>query len=226
MENWRKYINEGEVISEWGSRHEPAGGHKPMPGEFSPLIDREREVDVDYNLFYDYIQNDLVDSERPDLVEYVQNYHKYITFPGWFRGSGKEWLEHAGIPHKGWDQHNKAIPAWNRLKDEVKKRMDKEWKWDFPHDVDPEMRCNDKLRYLDELVYRFLKSDGSREMSDTSKWRYKQDSALTVTEGEGDISPYRKCKSELRGEKEDLKSKTAAEEEMEPYELSPELEKE
>ena len=140
------------------------------------------ELKFSHNLFVDYIQNELDDPEHPELVEFIKNYGKR--------------------PH--------VEPTWRQLKVQANKRMHQEWKWDFPHDIDPEMPCFNKIFYLDELVKSYYHHP---EYYDT------QEKAPAVTEAAGDLSPYRKCRFDLR-------SKKATEKEMEPYELSFDPEKE
>ena len=158
-------------------------------GELS--LDGE-EFKFSHNLFVDYIQNELDDPEHPELVEFIKNYDA--------RGA------HSTV----------GSDVWRRLKVQANKRMHQEWKWDFPHDIDPEIPCFNKIFYLDALVKSYYDHP---EYYDTQESYDTQERDLAVTEAAGDISPYRKCKSDLRDKK-------AAEKEMEPYELSPELEKE
>ena len=115
-----------------------------------------------------------------------------------------------------WAEIRAALPWWlggGGAEGGVTKLFTKhfqEWKWDFPHDIDPEMPCFNKIFYLDELVKSYYHHP---EYYDT------QEKAPAVTEAAGGISPYRKCRFDLR-------SKKATEKEMEPYELSFDPEKE
>ena len=137
-----------------------------------------KELNFSHNLFVDYIRNELDDPEHPELVEFIKYYGRR--------------------PH--------VEPTWRRLKAQANKRMHQEWKWDFPHDIAPEMPCINKIFYLDELVKSYYHHP---EYYDTKK------KAPAVTEAAGGISPYRKCIAKM-----------AAEEELEPYELSFDPEKE
>jgi hypothetical protein len=152
-------------------------------GELSLSVE---ELNFSHNLFVDYIQNELDDPEHPELVEFIKNYDP--------RGA------HSTV----------GSDDWRRLKVQANKRMHQEWKWDFPHDIDPEIPCFNKIFYLDELVKSYYHHP---EYYDT------QEKAPAVTEAAGDISPYRKCRFDLRNKK-------ATEKEMEPYELSFDPEKE
>ena len=159
------------------------------PGGRAPSWEKSlsvKELNFSHNLFVDYIQNELDDPEHPELVEFIKNYDA--------RGA------HSTV----------GSDVWRRLKVQANKRMHQEWKWDFPHDIDPEMPCFNKIFYLDELVKSYYHHP---EYYDT------QEKAPAVTEAAGGISPYRKCRFDLR-------SKKATEKEMEPYELSADPEKE
>ena len=171
------------------------------------------EFKFSHNLFVDYIQNELDDPEHPELVEFIKNYDSGPNeYRDWYKTKTKR--EYSLGRHT--PKSVQLYEEWRRLKVQANKRMHQEWKWDFPHDIDPEIPCFNKIFYLDELVKSYYDHP---EYYDTQESYDTQERDLAVTEAAGDISPYRKCKSDLRDKK-------AAEKEMEPYELSPELEKE
>ena len=190
MENWRRYVNEID-------RSGPSG-ELSLTGE---------EFKFSHNLFVDYIQNELDDPEHPELVEFIKNYgggpNEYIE---WYKTKTKREYSLGRRTPKSVQLYEE----WRRLKVQANKRMHQEWKWDFPHDIDPEIPCFNKIFYLDELVKSYYNHP---EYYDT------REKAPAVTEAAGDISPYRKCRFDLRNKK-------AAAQEMEPYELSFDPEKE
>ena len=195
LENWRRYVNEADQS---GPQRDGPRGEMSISAE---------ELKFSHNLFVDYIQNELDDPEHPELVEFIKNYD---SGPNEYR----EWYKTKTKREYSLGRHTpksvQLYEEWRRLKVQANKRMHQEWKWDFPHDIDPEIPCFNKLFYLDVLVKSYYNHP---------KYYDTQEKAPAVTEAAGDISPYRKCRFDLR-------SKKATEKEMEPYELSLDPEKE
>ena len=145
LENWRKYLNEDRSdIDARQSAHEEYMDFMTM-----------------HNLFVDYIKNELVDDENPEVIKYLKSYRG---------GSGS-----------GYRRANKL--------------MQNKYKWGFPHDIDPNMDCEAKLRYLDKLVGRFWVDPepyNTVEKPGGEPLREKTDGA----------SPYQQCRSDAEEEKE------------------------
>jgi len=152
LENWRKYLNE-----EWSE-------------EYMDLL-------ANHNLFVDYIKNELVDDENPEVIKYLKSY-----------SSGSGFLDSMSVNMR----HRRAVEL-----------MDQEYKWGFPHDVDPSMNCEEKIEYLDKLVQSFLVHP---ELYNT----IEKPGGEPLREKTDGPSPYQQCRSDAAEEKE-LRDKTSQE---------------
>jgi len=74
----------------------------------------------------------------------------------------------------------------------VPKQVNRDYKWNFPHDVDPEMDCRNKLLYLDKLASSFLRHP---YYYDTQGAPAPPPLAEVL---EGGRSPYQACLLDLR----------------------------
>jgi len=163
MENWRKYLED-----------------EPEKGEEDPKIldqsEKEQEFRYMHNLFFEFIQNDLVDTDEPELLKIVRDHD-----------------EMSRIRRVG-GYYNKPN-IWKK----VQTRMHKVWKWQFPYAPEEranlgtsrEMNCQDKMAYLDRLSKSYF--DHPKMMIEPGDL-----SEIVGSKVSSGPSPYEKCRGQSR----------------------------
>jgi len=164
MENWRKWLRTAQDEQD-----------EPEKGEEDPKIldqsEKEQEFRYMHNLFFEFIQNDLVDTDEPELLKIVRDPEK---------------LEYI---------HSNKPNIWKK----VQTRMHKAWKWQFPYapeeranlGTDREMNCQDKMAYLDRLSKSYF--DHPKMMIEPGDL-----SEIVGSKVSSGPSPYEKCRGQSR----------------------------
>jgi len=168
MENWRKWLRTAQDEQD-----------EPEKGEEDPKIldqsEKEQEFRYMHNLFFEFIQNDLVDTDEPELLKILR--------------------DHARSRIRRLDGYYSEPNIWKK----VHERMHKAWKWQFPYapeeranlGTDREMNCVDKMAYLDRLSKSYF--DHPKMMIEPGDL-----SEIVGSKVSSGPSPYEKCRGQSR----------------------------